>query len=298
MFGGSEGRRAFLCIAAVLAVGGAVGCGSDDDASGEPQQRKYAAASETPEDFVRRLAKLLETTTAQKDCAQLMEINGRSFTRFPCPPPKGLRRSMASFKVVGAEIYGTGAVVDYKSGEVEDGAAIVMFTAPDRNWGVGRFGVVTEPSTRTSDEDSREGFEEAIDRYLSAVRERDCAAYAEVTFNADKTRQEVCKTVFPGTEALAKRLRSDPSATPKYEGGNASYGFFSLETSRPEPENLTISILKTGSGDSERYVILDAAPSPTAEQQRLVIEAFEEQRKRRATETEPTKKPSDPAVKP
>jgi hypothetical protein len=289
-----------LCIATLLCVAAIAGCGGDDgDVSADPEQRKFEAASEPPEDFVKRLAKLLETSKSPQDCLQVLEINGRSYTRFPCPPPKSMRESMQRFRVVGAEVYGTGAVVDYRSGKVEDGAAVVLFTAPDRNWGVGRFGVVTERSTGTSDEESREGYQQAVQDYVAAVRERDCPAALAVMFTADKSAKRACKTLPKSIADLAKRLKANPSAEPKYEGGNSTYGFYSLETDTPIPaENLTFSILRAGTGDSEKYLILDIAPSPTSVQQRQVIEALKEQRKNKATQTGPSKKPSDPAVKP
>lgn len=278
---GGAGRRmaAWLCGGLLLAASAMAGCGGGEDESAAKKKTRYSAATETPKTFVERVAKLLETTTKKADCPQLEEINSRSLSRFACPPGKDLRRSMASFEALGAEAYGTGAVVDYKSGKVKDGAAIVMFVAPNREWGIGRFGVVTPPSTEADDDDSRAGYEETLDDYLAAVRERDCKAFRDVAFT-DAKGKEVCETTFAATEDLARRLRANPSAEPEYEGGNASYGFFTLETQRPKPENSTISIVKSGKGSTASYVVLDVGPSPTAADQRRVLEQFEEQQRR------------------
>jgi hypothetical protein len=296
MFGGSR-RRSWLCVGASLAVAVAVaGCGDDDSGESRAQERPKFAASSEPEDvFIKRVAKLLETTATKKDCAQLEEVNGRSFTRFSCPPGKGLRKSMASFKVVGAEDYGTGAVVDYKSGEIKDGAAIVLFVAPDRNWGIGRFGILTKPSIGTSDEESREGYDEAVDDYLAAVRERDCKRLEQAAFSGDTDEQAACKVLLAGTEALAKRLKANPSAEPSYAGGNGTYGFYTLETRKPEPENSTISVVRGDERGDESFVVLDVAPSPTAAEQ---LRVEREYRRQQRNESGPGMAPDDASVKP
>lgn len=303
MLGGSmemSGRLrdcAVLLCACAVAASAAAGCGGTDEEStatrGAPE---YAMASEPSGTFAERMAKLLETTKAKRDCPQLEEINQRSLTRFPCPPAKTFSRSMAQFEVVGAKEYGTGAIVDYTSGAAKDGATIVLFAAPDRNWGISRFGIVTEPSTETSDEKNRAGFREAVNDYLAAVRERDCKAFTAVTFTGDASREEVCEKIFPTTRTLAKRLEDDPTAKPGYEGGNASYGFFTLETRKPKPANSTISVVaaaadSTSSSDpANSYLVLDVAASPTAEQQRATIRAL--QRSKRRQRSEPERSPA------
>lgn len=281
MFGGGKRRplAALFCAAALLVALG-VGCGGDDgDSTAASEGPKFSSANEPVGVFIKRFVKLLETTERRADCPQLDEISARSYVRFSCPPGKALRKSMRSFEIVGAKEYGSGGVVDYKSGKVEDGAAIVLFVAPDRNWGVGRFGVVTPPSTKTTDEDSREGFEEALDDYFAAVRDRDCAGFQKVAFvdPAVKTK-DICTKVFGATKELATRLRESPDVEPKYEGGNASYGFFSYETEKPD-ENSTISLIRAGGGDSASSLVLDVAPSPTALEQEAIRKQFEEQRK-------------------
>lgn len=268
--GGKRWRLQAVLVA--LAVGFALtagACGGDDStAKDEPS---FSWGSEPPRVFMERMAKLLATTTKRQQCLELEQINGRSVTRFACPTDKELRRSMRTFKVVGAKEYGTGAVVDYKSGKLPGGATILLFVAPDRNWGVSRFGVVTKPSTRTDDDDSREHFEETVASYLDAVRTRDCAAYRKVAFANGEKGRKACGEVFEGTAPLAKRLKANPDVEPEYQGGNATYGFFKLETPKPKAESSTISVVR---GDGDEYVVMDVVPSPTAADQREAIEGY------------------------
>jgi hypothetical protein len=288
MLGGSRTCATLLCVGAVVLIG--AGCGDDGDSTARQTGVTYSRASESPRAFATRMAKLLETATTRKDCRQLDEINGRSLTRLRCPAGRAFRKSMSRFEIVGAKEYGTGAVVDYKSGATPDGAAIVLFVATDRNWAISRFGVLTEPSTGTSDEESRDGFHKAVDDYLTAVRERDCKAFAEVAFTGGASETAVCKA-FPSTKALAERMKANPTARPKYEGGNGTYGFFSLETAEPTVINETISVIEAGPDSPSPYVVLDIAPSPTADQQAATIQLLEQAK----TQSEPSPSPSKKA---
>jgi hypothetical protein len=296
MLGGNDGwRNRRIAVVALLGVALIAGCGGDDEGDSKAKDGpQVAAASEQEDIFVERFARLLATTSVKKDCPQLDAIAARSLTRLPCPADKKLRNSMARFEVLGTGVYDTGAVIDYKSGEVEGGAAILLFVAPDRNWAVSRFGVVTPPSTDTSDRDSRAGYDQAVDDYLAAVRERDCKAFEAVAFTGEAKGKAVCDTAFAGTKALAKRLKANPSVEPIYAGGNGTYGFYTLETPKPKPVNSTISVIKAPGKATKPYVILDVAPSPTAAEQRQVIEQFREQQKKGddQPETSPSRKAS------
>jgi hypothetical protein len=253
----------------------AAGCGESESTSTAKEKPKWSEASEPPRAFATRTAKLLETSTTKKDCTELTAINNRSLARLQCPAPKSLSKSMAEFEVVGAKEYGSGAVVDYKSGEAPDGATITLYVAPDRNWAISRFGIITEPSTDTDDSDSRKGYDAVVDDYLDAVRERQCGIFRKVAFVGDAKGQDVCKTQFAATKGLAKLLNLNGSTvTLRYVGGNDTFGFYNLESQKPEPNNLTISVMRT---DADRYVVLDLAISPTAAEQRRVRRQFEQQ---------------------
>lgn len=298
MYGGNRGRLAgVLCVGALVAAV-AAGCGSsDDESTAKDEPVEVSAASEPVEPFITRMAKLVETSRTKKDCVELDAINARSLTRLPCPAPKELRSSMGKFEVVGAKEYGTGAVVDYKSGKIKDGAAILLYVAPDRNWAIGRFGLVSKPSTATTDEASRDGYKKAVDEFLASIRERDCDSYVAVTFNGDDKKDVICGETFPGTKKLAKLLKDNPNVKPRYEGGNAAYGFYSIEFPKPQPVNSTISIAKATAEGPRPYVVLDITPSPTAAQQKQAQKAFKKGQQQGANpDMKPSSKPSDPAV--
>lgn len=285
-----------VAAATVLAIG-ATACGDGDGGSSDrpaSERPKFSAATEPPGTFAERMARLLETTTRKRDCPQLNEILARSLTSLSCPSDPALRTSMADFEIVGAEEYGTGAVVDYTSGDVKDGAALVLFSSPDRNWGVSRFGVVTKPSTDTSDAQSRAGFRNAIDGYLDAIQRRDCKAYMAVTFTDGRSRRDVCRTTFSATRALRARLNANPEAKPKYEGGNAVYGFFTLETSLPLPIKETISVVAATTKSASPYVILDSAPTATTDQQRAAMQQLKRAKTNPGPETSPSRKADSP----
>jgi hypothetical protein len=277
-------------LASLVAVMALAGCGGGDTESTAKDEPEFAAANESERVFIKRAANLLATTRTKNDCVEVKQVNSRSLTRFPCPSPAKLRRSMADFEIVGAEDYGTGAVIDYKSGKLQDGAAIVLFVAPDRQWGISRFGVITKPSTGTSDEDVRDDYEKTIDTYLTAIEERDCATFKKVSFNDDVDPKDVCKKAFPDTKVIARNLKANPDARPVYQGGNGTYGFFTLETAKPQPANSTISVVATGDKD-QPYVVLNVVPSPTAAEQRRVQREFRRQQRENAKQSKGSKEP-------
>jgi hypothetical protein len=283
-----------LCVGGLLAINGVAACSEKDNESEARTEKAVVVANEPPGVFVERIAKLLETVKKKGDCSAVFLINIRSQTRFDCPADKSQRRSMAAFERVGAESYGTGGVVDYRSGEAPEGAAVTLYVDPNGDWGVGRFGIVTDPSTAKSDADSRDGYAKAADDYLTAVRERDCKAFKDVAFSTSD--QKVCSTSFVNTKSLAKRLRTNPAAAPRYVGGNGTFGFLTLETAKPKPEASTISVIRAEDGAQTSYIVLDVTPSPTAARQRALVRARKARDKGANPNMEPSTKPSDPAV--
>lgn len=276
----SKGEKRVVVACVVVLASGGVGCGSggqgDSTAAEKP---KIAPAQEPARVFAQRFTRLLATARAKKDCAEIEAVSSRSHARFRCPSPRTLAKSMESFELIAAEEFGTGAVVDYRSGEVRDGASITLFVGPDRNWGIGRFGVIAGRTVGTSDEATRDGYERAVDDYLAAARDRDCRAYAEAVFTGQASRSEVCESVRSGVGGLTKLLESNPAVRATYAGGNGTFGFFNLETEKPEPTNATISVMRVDEGGRDRYVILDRAASPTQAALRRLLRQYREQRK-------------------
>lgn len=290
-----RGAAALACAAAVALP--VAGCGDDGDSAAQQGATDYSWANESPRVFAQRLAKLLETSH-RGACDQLDAVSARSMTGFSCPPERSLARSMAKFRVLGSEEYGTGAIVDYRSGAVTDSAAVVLVVAPNREWAVGRFGVFAEPSVDTGDERSRAGFAAAVDDYLRATRERDCKALARVELDSSGSDRPACSERLAQTRQLARLLKSNPDAEPVYEGGNATFGFHRLELAKPRRSSLTIATMRaaeSGAGRSDRgdgqdpagasggaddrtpprALVLGALASPTAANQRKAVRVLE-----------------------
>lgn len=290
------GFRVGLLLAAVCAGAAlpATGCGDGEDstASNKP---KLAVASEPPEPFVQKMAKVLETASNNKECKEIYQLNGSSVTRLPCPAPKDFRKSMASFKLVGAETFGPAAVVDYTSGAVKDNATIVLFAAPTRDWGIGSFGVLSPRSVGTDDAANRAAYRAAADAYIEAVRTRDCKEFMRTAFTKEKSEQKVCSGQFKETAPFGKRLQKAPDAKLKYEGGNGSYGFFTVATPKPEPASTTVAVASAGEKQGKpAFLVLEWAPGPTREELQRVARQFREQQRQERegdTSTEPTQKP-------
>jgi hypothetical protein len=250
-------------VAALLVAVAAAACGNGDGDGGaqEGGSERSSSAGPPPEDFVERVAQLLETSRTRKDCRQLDEISQRSVIDFSCPPTKDVRASMKDFEVVDGERYGTAAVVDYKSGVAKNGGAVLLHATPAGAWGVSGFGILTPPSTGTDDGKVRGDYETAVEEYLLAVRNRDCGSYLALVLTGRATKGEICRTAFAETAPLAKRLKADPSAKSLYMGGNATFGFFEIATRKPSPERSTISVARASNGGNTSYVVLGLSPS-------------------------------------
>lgn len=269
---------AMLLVAVALTAGG---CGSDDGNGAEQEKRApHQAANEPPDVFANRLATLLATSRTKADCTDLEQINGRSIARFPCPAPPGLRRSMDRFELRRAAAYGTGAVIDYSSGDLPKGGSMLLFVGVDRAWAVARTGLVAGKTVGTGDDDSRKGYDTAVEEFLAAVRERDCDAYYRATFNGSKSKATVCKEDFPSTARLARRLATDPAAKPAYEGGNSVFGFYTLETAKPLPERVTLTLAEGDERSERPFVVMNVTPTATRGEQLAVRREYERQKRK------------------
>ncbi len=232
-------------FALALALAAATGCGDDGAGAEQPRGQETAAGARMPspavsaEETATRLLETLEAARKRSDCRFVRAVGRRSSQRFACPMPFGPR--IRNFRAVDSQTYGTAAVIDYTTRRSRAGAAMVMFVDPDRSWGVGRFGLLVDehPSVATSDEDSRSGFAKAVEGYLTAVRERDCAAFRTHAVTGGDPRLS-CRREFPRTRDLARRLSANPGAQATYLGGNAIFGVHGILTSEPTPAYETI----------------------------------------------------------
>lgn len=265
-----------------------------DDGEAEVTEPVYSRANEPPETLASRVAGVIETAAARGDCLLVDVVDARSPASLRCPPGPELRASLSDFKVVGAREYGTGAIVDYKAKNAPGGAAMVLTATPDRFWSVARIGLETDPSTETEDDDSRGDFDEAVERYLAAVRERDCEAFREVAVLSEDARGG-CPSAFKSTRALAKRLARNPGAEPSYQGGNETYGFYTLETAKPKRASVTLSVVHADGGLADSSVVLTVSPAPTAAEQRRAERVLRKQWREGSSNPamEPSSRPKD-----
>jgi hypothetical protein len=256
----TDRRLVPLLVTTVLVCAIAVGCGDDGDADAESGGGETAAAArlpdakQSPEAFARRLATLVADTISRKDCEDLDAINGRSLYRFECPSPDAVRSELAFLKVRDAATFGTGAVVDYRTEQARQGASMVLFLSPDREWGLSNFGLIIQDAAESSDEDSREGYAEAMRGYLDAIRERDCKGYTRYAAIETDDLKAACKPELAAAKRLTQLLNRN-RAEPQYLGGNGTYGFYRLVLSKPAPTYLTFSVIKTPKGSLRPYLV-------------------------------------------
>ena len=239
-------KRVLLAAALATCVA-ASGCGDDETSAGE---------SGTPGDLARGLARAVQ----EADCPRLRRINRESGVRVPCPKSAAQSRWMDGFEIVGAEAWGTGAVVDYKARSARDGASMVMFLNTRGKWGLSQVGLVNAPSVGTDDEPSRTGFDQAVGRYLLAIRKRDCDIFFRyaVTFSPDT--KAACRREFQAARVLTRSLGRNLGTKPAYLGGNARFGFYGLTLAKPK-RHFTISVVKADPRAAVPYLVLGIARS-------------------------------------
>lgn len=266
----SAGRRipgvstiAWIGCLLLLAAALPTGCSEGDsgEAGGDLTGETVAppAKGPSPKELATQLGGVLGAAKTREDCKPIEQVNRRSPFKFGCPPTRQSRAAMRKLEVLGAAVYGGGAVVDYRTGGGED-AAMVLLLDEDSRWVVSRFGLLAKPSAQTSDEDSRAAFDRTIDTYLRAVRTRDCALFIEHAATLTSKRAIVCGDEFEQTKPLADILKRNRGAEPEYYGGNSSFGFYRLPLPRSGNKSMTFSVFKqpTGSG----YVVLNGIPGP------------------------------------
>jgi hypothetical protein len=263
--GGSLWLPAFAVAICLVAVG----CGDDDgeDAGQATAAAGVPAPKQSPEAFARELANLISETARKRDCKPLDAINARSLYRFPCPSPEPVRGNFAFLEVLDSATHGTGAVVDYKSEESPRGASMVLYQAPDREWGISHFGLFTEASAESDDTASRGGYDEAITGYLQAVRERDCDNYTEYAAMGDVKAEDLpaaCRRAMPATKRLGATLRANRGTKPIYLGGSDTYGFYRLELEKPKPLYLHFTVFKTPEGTLRPFLVQTPTFAPAS----------------------------------
>jgi plastocyanin len=260
-----RGLGSAAAVLASLAI--AAGCaGEPDDAStsgkdGSTQRSRDQGAAlppvfERPEKVVTDIANRIARARSRADCRPIERVNARSAYDYRCPESREAAFSLRFFGIEGSESYGTGAVVDFHTTLTPDeGTSIVLAVTPGSKWSVTRYSIVTPPTVRTSDADSRDGFDSATSAYLDAVRSGGCHAYA--------TRSRIpeegdgpgpCR----GSVDLGRHLRASAKRELEYLGGNGTFGFYGLTIDGPKRRYWTVSVMRRG----DDYGVLDAVRGP------------------------------------
>lgn len=247
-----------LSAALLLAL---AGCGSDDDDNEGGSGGGSSAAEDVPEprqpleEYVEQLAAALN----ERDCAELKRLK----FEIPCPPTPQVRPAFEDVEVTGVAQFGTGGVADFTSGEAPKGATWTLAVGEDGTWGVFRGDITGQKSVGTEIED-RGPYDQVLDRFLTAIEERDCRDFFQYSVTTSQDVKEACKEELPLYDQLAEALRADPDAEPEFIGGNESYAFYALRTDEPEKAYRTVIVAKTGPSADEPYLVLVTLRGPVS----------------------------------
>jgi hypothetical protein len=260
-----------LAVMATAAVAAtlATGCDGDAESDGDGDAQSAAAVDApkgkgSPRAVTDRLVRLLVEAENKQDCKEVELVNDRSLYTLACPPRKALRESLRKFEVTGAATFGSGAVIDYRSGAVPDGASATLFVGPKGEWGISRFGLLYGRTVGTRDGPRRAAFDRAVDGYLRAVGARDCKLYRKHAATIDSTPKKGCEDEFRRTSAIGGAIAINGGAQPRYLGGNRILRFYGVTLRKPRPSYFTLSVIEA-STSPPTVVVLDAAPGPASE---------------------------------
>jgi hypothetical protein len=257
-----DSRDALLSTLLTIVGIAAAGCGGGDGDSADAESNGLSSEP------AKLIEKILHTTAAAKkpaDCKEVATINLRSQTKSICPPLDAQgRQASRTTKLTRAATYGTSAVIDYKSKGAPKGASILLYRNSEGQWTIGRWGLLYGETVGTDDADAHERSAKVVDRYLTAVRDRDCKSFLKYAAARSEDPKVACKQEFAAMKPLADALRANPTARPAYVDGNEAFGFYRLDLNRPKPVSYTISTTKTADGALRPHVVLDSVLGPTA----------------------------------
>jgi hypothetical protein len=238
-------RRMTLCAVFCLAL---AGCGGDDGEEVPKPEQKLS-------DYAAQLAGALN----EQDCDELRRLR----FEITCPPTPDVLPAFQDVKITGTAEYGSGGVADLTSREAPDGGTWSLAIDEKGRWQVFRGDVTTERTVGTEITDQGP-YEEALDSFLAALKEKDCAAFFRHSITVSPTRQQACAQELPLYAGLSKSLNADTDARPFFIGGNERYAFFGLHTDRPEREYRTAIVVKTEAGAPEPYQVLVTLRGPAS----------------------------------
>jgi hypothetical protein len=254
---GPVARRAAPAVVAAICV--MVG-GCSGGAEGETASEPIVVRPGSPEEVLATLGETLPEARRKRDCEGVEELNRRSPVTIVCPPYPQARKALVGLELVDSARFGPRAVIDHRAAGAQGDGTSVMFETPDGEWGLSRFGLAFDTSASSADTD-REQRDEAVARYLAAVRERDCEEWIRWASTTSSDVKTVCQRQFRATRPTAELLRANPDAAPEYLGGNADLGFYGLRTSAPTPGYRTIAVMSTPESSLRPYEVLDVLES-------------------------------------
>jgi hypothetical protein len=175
--------------------------------------------------FERRLAAAIASPSCQ---------GYRALNRYFPPSCAEVKRRLGGVSLLGAERYGTGAVIDATAPVQPAGITFVLALAPDRRWKVLN---VYGTKARTAEKRALDQipFDTAADSWLRAVRTRNCddyVRYAEISVEGSVPKQRICDIDFGDPAVAPAALRTDATAEPQLLGGNDHFQFYALRFAR------------------------------------------------------------------
>jgi hypothetical protein len=260
-------QRVFAALAGLVVACaiGVVGCGGgkDDDEHQTPAAADAPTAKGSPEAVIEQIAATLATAKKKKQCKAVEKINERSIQGLACPAPPKFRKSMRDLKVTDVGVYGSGAVVDYRSGGAPNGGSATLYVNRDKQWSIGRFGLLYGPTVGSEDGPSRAGFDRTMNSYLKAVHKRNCKQFRRYAATSSDKPRQVCDDEFPRTALLGLALKENKRAKPQYLGGNETIGFYNLRIGGALPAYYTFSVIAVDAPKNKHsFLVLNVGNGP------------------------------------
>jgi hypothetical protein len=203
-------------------------------------------------------AERLERALTRTGCPGLATLNKYGQIRLPCPSRSNRRIKAAfrGFKVRGTRTYGTGAVIDFTSGEAPRGGSYVLLLSAQRRWSI-VFAPITNRRTTRDALGSSAGHQNAANGFTTAVRDGSCDGYFRFAVTPPGQRKtQACSDAFGANglyTGLQADLRANPGVTPALLGGNRTFAFFALRTGSTYR---TAATLRTGRGAAEPFLVI------------------------------------------
>ena len=220
----SRRPRAGTAAVALLALSLAA-CGG-----GSPKRAGPVEPAETIDGFVNRLETTIETIREGR-CDGVSAFNSDAAFALTCDVTA--QRAYAGFRVTGTATFGTGGVVDFTDAEVARGGTYVVGLDPKRRFSIVLAAPVGQKTVGTKQRNPA-AFNQAAQRFVAAIRNRNCDEYVKYSFAAaGVSRKRACAEAFSRDSGIQPELAGDRRAAPRPLGGNSYFAFYAL-SSKPD----------------------------------------------------------------